>query len=214
MPKKPLILIGGGGHCKSCIGVIESTGEWEIKGILDGNISRGAKILGYEIIGNDTDIDELNDGLNQFFITVGQIKSAETRKRIYKSLKSKGATIATIVSDKASVSKHVTIGAGTIIHHFCIINADVVIGENNIINTAANIEHDVNLGDNNHISTGAILNGNIKIGNDCFIGSGTIIANGVSIADEIVVGAGSLIFKNIELAGIYAGSPVKMIKNG
>ena len=41
MPKKPLILIGGGGHCKSCIEVIESTDEWEIKGILDQNITGG-----------------------------------------------------------------------------------------------------------------------------------------------------------------------------
>ena len=33
--KKPIILIGGGGHCKSCIDVIEQEGKYRIVGILD-----------------------------------------------------------------------------------------------------------------------------------------------------------------------------------
>ena len=35
MNKKQIILIGGGGHCKSCIDVIESTNEFSIAGIVD-----------------------------------------------------------------------------------------------------------------------------------------------------------------------------------
>ena len=31
---KSLILFGNGGHCKSCIEVIESTGTFRIKGII------------------------------------------------------------------------------------------------------------------------------------------------------------------------------------
>jgi FlaA1/EpsC-like NDP-sugar epimerase len=53
---KKLILIGGGGHCKSCIEVIESTGEFEIIGILDLPSKIGEKVLDYEIIGSDDDI--------------------------------------------------------------------------------------------------------------------------------------------------------------
>ena len=30
-----LILLGGGGHCKSCIDVIEQEGKYEIRAILD-----------------------------------------------------------------------------------------------------------------------------------------------------------------------------------
>ena len=32
---KKIILIGGGGHCKSCIDVIESEKKYTIKGILE-----------------------------------------------------------------------------------------------------------------------------------------------------------------------------------
>ena len=48
-----LILLGGGGHCKSCIDVIESTSLFKIAGILDPKEPKGLKILGYEILGDD-----------------------------------------------------------------------------------------------------------------------------------------------------------------
>jgi len=205
-----LILIGGGGHCKSCIEVIESTDEWEIKGILDQNISEGELVLNYQVIGNDNKIDELKDD-NYFLITVGQLKSAAIRQTIFDNLKSKNARLATIISSKAIVSKYSCIGAGTIIHHACTINAHASLGENNIVNTGAIIEHDVVIGNNNHISTHATLNGDVVIGDACFIGSGAIISNGINITSQVVVGAGSVVIKNIEEAGTYAGSPAKKI---
>ena len=35
MNKKKIILIGGGGHCKSCIDVIESNNMFDIAGIVE-----------------------------------------------------------------------------------------------------------------------------------------------------------------------------------
>ena len=32
---KQIILIGGGGHCKSCIDVIENGNKYKIRGIID-----------------------------------------------------------------------------------------------------------------------------------------------------------------------------------
>ncbi|MDQ0969199.1 FlaA1/EpsC-like NDP-sugar epimerase [Flavobacterium sp. W4I14] len=45
MPKQKIVLIGGGGHCKACIDVIEETGEYEILGILDQKENIGKKTL-------------------------------------------------------------------------------------------------------------------------------------------------------------------------
>jgi len=56
MSKQSIILIGGGGHCKSCIDVIEATNQFVIKGILDITQKLGEKILGYPIIGTNNDI--------------------------------------------------------------------------------------------------------------------------------------------------------------
>ena len=50
-----IILIGGGGHCKSVIDVIEQQKKFKIAGIVDKPKLFGSKILGYSVIGNDFD---------------------------------------------------------------------------------------------------------------------------------------------------------------
>jgi len=79
---KDLILLGGGGHCKSCIDVIEQQGVYNIIGILDDKEKAGSNILGYEIIGTDDDIHALIKKIKYFFITVGQIRTPETRIKL------------------------------------------------------------------------------------------------------------------------------------
>ena len=49
--KKILIIIGAGGHAKSCIDVIESQ-KYYIFGILDN--SKKKTFMGYKILGNDS----------------------------------------------------------------------------------------------------------------------------------------------------------------
>lgn len=206
---KDLILIGGGGHCKACIDVIESTGEYRILGILDKKELIGNKVLSYEIIGTDADIVQFKNCC--FLLTVGQIKDSKIRRRIYRQIQETGSNLATIISPRAYVAKSSKIGKGTIVMHDALINADSVIGENCIINTKSLIEHESNVGDFCHISTGAILNGNCIIGEDVFIGSHTTIVHGVKIAAATTVGAGSLIIKSIQKSGVYAGCPAKSI---
>ena len=48
---KKIILVGGGGHCKSVIDVIEQEGKFKIAGIIDRPNLLGSKILGYKFIG-------------------------------------------------------------------------------------------------------------------------------------------------------------------
>jgi len=51
--KQSIILIGGGGHCKSCIDVIEQEGTFSIKGIVDKPEKKGQDVLGYTVIANN-----------------------------------------------------------------------------------------------------------------------------------------------------------------
>ena len=59
MSDNKIILIGGGGHCKSCIEVIESKGDFVIAGIIDVKEKIGTSLLGYPVIGCDDDLVEL-----------------------------------------------------------------------------------------------------------------------------------------------------------
>ena len=81
--KEKIILIGGGGHCKFCIDVIEQSGICKIAGIVDLPEKLHQKILGYEIIATDDDLPRLINEYKNFLITLGQIKSPEKRIRIF-----------------------------------------------------------------------------------------------------------------------------------
>ena len=54
---KQIILIGGGGHCKSVIDVIEQEDKFKIAGIIDKSELLDSNILGYPVIGNDLDLE-------------------------------------------------------------------------------------------------------------------------------------------------------------
>lgn len=202
---KNLILVGGGGHCKSVIDVAESAG-YNILGILERPEEFGKKVLDYEVIGTDDDMAKYADHA-EFVVTVGQIKSPDLRIKLHKMLAEAGCGLATIISPTAHVSKYATIGEGTVVMHQAVVNADAKIGKGCIINTFANIEHDVVIGDFCHISTGAMVNGGCEVGNACFLGSQSVLANGISVFDGCIISAGSFILKTITEKGVYVGNP-------
>lgn len=205
MERKELILVGGGGHCKSVIEVAESAG-YSILGILDMPEEVGKTVLGYKVVGTDDDIPQFV-GKAEFVITVGFIKNPAIRIRIFDKIKSVGGRLATIIASTARVSKYAEVGEGTVVMHQAFVNAGAKIGCNCIINTFSNIEHDAQVGDQCHVSTGTMVNGDCKIGERVFIGSQSALANGITVGDDIIVGAGSLVRKSISTKGIYSGNP-------
>jgi sugar O-acyltransferase (sialic acid O-acetyltransferase NeuD family) len=204
-----IILIGGGGHCLSCIDVLELADVYEIAGILDISEKVGSSLLGIKIIGNDDDIPFLAGKYKNFLITIGQIKHSEKRVKIFESVKKYGGNLPVIISPKAYVSPSAVINEGTIIMHNSFVNTKSVIGKGCIINTGALIEHEVTIGDFCHISTHAVVNGQTFIGKNSFIGSNAVIANNVSLPEKIIVAAGACILKTPEKTGIYIGNPAR-----
>lgn len=202
---KPLILVGGGGHCKSVIEAAESAG-YQILGVLDMPEDVGKDILSTKVIGTDDDIPAYVDKA-EFVITVGFIKNPAIRIKLFNKVKEAGGKLATIIASTAYVSKYAIIGEGTVVMHKALVNANAKVGNNVILNSFSNISHDAEIGNQCHISTGAIVNGECKIGNNVFVGSQSVLANAIAIGDDIVVGAGSFVRKSIKEKGIYSGNP-------
>lgn len=207
--KEKIILIGGGGHCKSVIDVIEQENKFEIAGIIDVKEKIGSKVLNYEIIGCDDDIEKLSKTYRNFIITFGQGKSNTFRKNTYNTLKKLNLNLPIIQSPSSHVSKHASVGEGTVVMHGAIVNAAAKVGVNCILNTQSLIEHDAEVGNHCHISTKASLNGTVKMGNSVFAGSACVIADSLSVCDNVTIGAGSSVIKSITEAGVYVGCPAK-----
>lgn len=191
MTKPSLILIGAGGHCKSCIDVIEQENKFIIAGIVDINTSI-SELLGYPLLGHDRDLAKLKITYDYALITVGQIKSPEIRIRLVGYAKSLGFKSPAIISPRAYVSKHAKLGNGTIVMHDALINAGAKVGDNCIINTKSLIEHDAVIENNCHISTGAIINGGAIVKQGSFVGSNAITKESIKTNEKDFIKAGSL----------------------
>ena len=190
---KEIILIGGGGHCKSVIDVIEQEDKFKIAGIIDNPELLNTEILGYPVIGNDDDLATLAKRYKYALITVGQIKSSLLRVRLFNLATKAGFTLASIISPNAYVSKYASIGNGVVIMHHAIVNASVSIGDNCIINSKALIEHDCLISKHCHISTNATINGGVTVESGCFVGSGATTKESITIEENSFIKAGSLV---------------------
>ena len=192
-----IILIGGGGHCKSVIDVIEQEGKFKIAGIVDKPELLGSKILGYSVIGNDDDLSSLAKRYKYALITVGQIKSPDLRIELFSLASKAGFLLPSIISPRAYVSKHAVVGKGAIVMHDALINANAKIGENCIINSKALIEHDAVIENHCHISTGSIINGGTVVKCHTFFGSNSVAKENIVIEKQSVVGVGVSVMKSV-----------------
>lgn len=194
-----LILIGGGGHCKSIIDSIKSENKFNIVGILDNINNVGSYINDIKIIGCDDDLEMIyKSGIKNAFITIGSIGNTYLRESLYIKTKEIGFNIPTIKDITSIVSTNSIVGEGTFIGKRSVINSNCIIGKNCIINTGSIIEHDCIVGDFVHISPGSVLSGNVKIGYKTHIGANSTIIQGIEIGENSIIGAGSVVVKDIK----------------
>ena len=187
---KPLLLIGCGGHARAMIDVVESSGCWQIIGLVGLPDQVGEKILGYPVLGSDQDLPSLRQECGNALLAVGQIGLSTHRMRLAKMLKELEFSLPVVISGYAHVSCHAELGFGTSVGHGVIVNSGVVVGNFCILNSKSLIEHDAVIGDYCHISTGALVNGGTKIGASSFVGSGAVLREGLNLPPHTVISAG------------------------
>lgn len=202
-----LLLIGGGGHCKAAIDVIECAGGHDIAGVIERQGAGLTKVLGYPVLGTDANLADLLETCPAALVTIGQIMSAEPRIQSFDAARLAGAELPAITSPLAHVSRHAQVGAGTLVMHRVTVNASAKIGENCILNSHCLIEHDAIVGDHCHVSTGARVNGGVVIGRGCFIGSGAIVKQGVRLGPNSVIGAGCVVLGDVPANQIVRKTP-------
>jgi sugar O-acyltransferase (sialic acid O-acetyltransferase NeuD family) len=211
-PRNKLVLVGGGGHCRSLIDVIEAEDRWQIAGFVDVPERRKDRVLGYAWLGSDKDLPALARKYRYFLIAAGQIGLPALREQMHRRIIKAGGKLATVFSPLARVSPHAKIGPGTVIFHHALVNAAATVGCNVIVNTAAVIEHDAEIGDFCHVSTGALVNGGCRVATGCFVGSGAVLREGVRLAAGTIIGCGAVVVRDTK-AGVHAGVPARPIKS-
>lgn len=202
-----IILVGGGGHCKSIIESINRVKQFEIVGIVDKKPSECIE-LGIDVIGSDEALNLLyKSGIKNAFIGVGSVGNPNIRIKLYNILKNLGYIFPKIVDKTAIVSPSAIIKDGAFVGKGAIINAKVTIEKQCIINSGSIVEHDCNINEFVHLAPGVTLSGGITIGKRTHIGTNATIIQNINIGNDVIVGAGSVIVKDINNGAKVYGNP-------
>ncbi len=210
-----VIIVGTGGHCRSIIDVILSSGSYEIIGLVDiqdmgGSI--GKTINGYSVLGSLHNIESCCRPGIKLVIAVGDNFNREKVKDMIVE-KIPYAQFGTYIHSRAYVSKGAEVGEGTVVMANAVINNGTKVGKHCIINTGSIIEHDNNINDFASVAPGAKLGGAVSIGRSSVVSIGATVLHNISIGDYTVIGAQSFVNEPLPDNVVAYGIPAKTVRN-
>jgi sugar O-acyltransferase (sialic acid O-acetyltransferase NeuD family) len=211
-----IIILGGGGHSKVLIDLVRIIGKYEITGILDLHLRKGATVSDIPVLGGDDLLEVVfNNGTRTACIAVGSVRDNDKRCSLFVKAKQIGFTISTLIHPNAFVSRESKITEGVQVMAGAIIQTNSFVAENSIINTGAIIEHDCKIGKHVHICPGAVISGECTIDEGVFVGAGATIIQGVRVGNNCMVAAGAVVINDIPSGTMVMGIPAKRVnQNG
>lgn len=206
---KNIVVFGCGSHAKVVIDIIEKMELYYILGIIDSYVTAGTNVYGYEVLGDEKLLQQLD--VEGGIVAIGDnfIRSNMVQK--IKDI-SKDFNFISAIHPSTCVAKGVKLGEGTVVMPGAIINSDSKIGEHCIINTKASVDHDCAIEDFVSLAPGVTLGGNVTIGQHSAISIGTSVIHSIKIADHTIIGAGSIVLHDIDSQVIAYGTPAKMVR--
>lgn len=197
--KNSIVIVGGGGHAKTCIDIIKQNNEYNIIGIVDTKIDPGSDIMGIKVIGDNSVLQDLRDDEVLYAVNgVGSVSDPKIRQKVYQLLKDMGFKLPNIIHPSAVIEPSAKYGEGNQFMMGCSVGSDTVINNNCLINSGAIVSHDSMLHSHCHIAPGAILAGSVDIGNSSLIGMGSTIYIGVKVGKEAIIYNGINVFNDID----------------
>lgn len=133
------------------------------------------------------------------------------RKKIVDSLPVETKFL-TLIHPRATVSKFVEIGEGSIVTPGTVVTCDIKIGKHSHLNLNTTIGHDCIIGDFFTTAPGVHISGKCVIDDCVYLGTNASVRDKIHICSNVTIGMGGLVVKNIIEEGVYIGSPVKKLE--
>ena len=211
--KRPILLLGAGGHARVVLDMIRLRGL-EIRGVISPDVPAGTSFHGITIHGDDAWVlDHCPPETVHLVNGIGSIGSPVRRKAVYEHFKARGYRFAAVVHPSAVVAGDAVLGEGSQVMAGAVIQPGAVIGENTIINTRASIDHDCRIGPHVHIAPGVTISGEVRIDQGTHVGTGASVIQGRHIREESLVGAGSVVVRDVGEQLLVVGVPARAVRS-
>lgn len=189
--KKPLIMIGGGGHASVLADILIGQGREIIAVISPDDVSERPIFDGIAHFQSDDAIEKFSSSDVKLVNGVGFLPRSPLRKKLYQRYTAQGYEFETVIASDTSISSYASIASGAQILTRGVVQTGATIGENTIINTGALVEHDCYISAHNHIAPNAVLCGQVTTGEGVFIGANATVLQNISIKNDAIVAAGA-----------------------
>jgi sugar O-acyltransferase (sialic acid O-acetyltransferase NeuD family) len=209
-PKTPLIIIGGGGHAREILDIVEAMNleseTFEVLGFAADKyydeaemFARHARFLGgVEPVLRDFDA--------RYVIGIG---SGDARRDIDSLATANHRQPATLVHPQSSSGFGVELGPGTVIAAGARLTTHISAGRHVHLNVNSTVSHDVTLGDYVTVSPGANVSGRVNIGEAVTLGTGSRIIERLTIGAGTMVGAGATVVSDLPAGVTAIGTPAR-----
>ena len=144
-----------------------------------------------------------------FFAPMSHRKMNTLRQSIYNQAESKGYSMISYVSSKATVFSNVKIGRNCFILENNTIQPFVTIGNNVILWSGNHIGHHSVIKDHVLFTSHVVLSGHCIVESNCFFGVNSTLRDGLHLAEGTLVAMGACVTKDTEPWGVYTGIPAK-----
>jgi sugar O-acyltransferase (sialic acid O-acetyltransferase NeuD family) len=186
------------------VDLIESCGGLSIAGFFDPHPTGATG--DYPILGADSAWMDVRARIPDLKIALA-IDGPKIRSELFDRYGA--ASIATVRSPHAYVSKRARVGHGCLIQRGVTIMPGVTLGRACKINVNGTIHHETSLGDFCTVAPGAQILGNVRIGDRVYIGAGAIVRQRCSIGADTVIGAGAVVVEDVPANVVVVGVPAR-----
>ena len=206
-PKRPLILLGAGGHARVLLSTLLELGR-PILGFVEIDDSQ-KEILGIGRIGSDEAVLEYDVREVLLVNGIGSTGSVRNRLRAYEFFRARGYCFESVVHPSAIIARETVLGDAVQIMAGAILQTGCMVHENCIINTGARVDHDCVVEAHAHIAPGAVLCGTVHVGARAHVGAGATIVQGVHVGPDSMVGAGAVVLCDVSASCTVVGIPAR-----
>ncbi len=191
------------------IELIQQLGNYEVAELLNDDDSIADRHVGdIPVCGPSEMVPRLmsDEGIRDFFIGVGSVRSREKKRELFKYAVSCGLTPHTVIAPGARVSKSVLVGRGGCILAGAVVSSKSSLAENVTVNIGALVENDCIIQAHTQLGAGCYVGSRVLIGEGSYIGTGAIVQPNVHIGWDVVIGPGAIISEDVADGEVVAGA--------